>query len=144
MEQFAGAVMYPTVINEKWTPPPWNDKDPPAEKDVSNLTINFGPQHPAAHGVLRLVMELSGESVKKCDPHIGLLHRGTEKLIEYKTYLQALPYFDRLDYVSMMCNEEAYSLAVEKLLNIQAPPRAQWIRGAQFICSPAKYEYICL
>ncbi|XP_015253350.1 PREDICTED: NADH dehydrogenase [ubiquinone] iron-sulfur protein 2, mitochondrial [Cyprinodon variegatus] len=127
-EQFAGAVMYPTVINEKWTPPPWNDKDPPAEKDVSNLTINFGPQHPAAHGVLRLVMELSGESVKKCDPHIGLLHRGTEKLIEYKTYLQALPYFDRLDYVSMMCNEEAYSLAVEKLLNIQAPPRAQWIR----------------
>uniref|UniRef100_A0A7N8XPW5 NADH dehydrogenase [ubiquinone] iron-sulfur protein 2, mitochondrial n=1 Tax=Mastacembelus armatus TaxID=205130 RepID=A0A7N8XPW5_9TELE len=127
-EQFAGAVMYPTAINEKWSPPPWNDKDPPAEKDVSNLTINFGPQHPAAHGVLRLVMELSGESVKKCDPHIGLLHRGTEKLIEYKTYLQALPYFDRLDYVSMMCNEEAYSLAVEKLLNIQAPPRAQWIR----------------
>ncbi|KAM6909504.1 NADH dehydrogenase [ubiquinone] iron-sulfur protein 2, mitochondrial [Xenentodon cancila] len=149
MEQYAGAVMYPTAINEKWVPPPWNgthdckpftvfilhscgvsstDKDPPAEKDVSNLTINFGPQHPAAHGVLRLVLELSGESVKKCDPHIGLLHRGTEKLIEYKTYLQALPYFDRLDYVSMMCNEEAYSLAVEKLLNIQAPPRAQWIR----------------
>uniref|UniRef100_A0A4W6D876 NADH dehydrogenase [ubiquinone] iron-sulfur protein 2, mitochondrial n=1 Tax=Lates calcarifer TaxID=8187 RepID=A0A4W6D876_LATCA len=120
--------MYPTAFNEKWSPPPWNDKDPPAEKDVSNLTINFGPQHPAAHGVLRLVMELSGESVKKCDPHIGLLHRGTEKLIEYKTYLQALPYFDRLDYVSMMCNEEAYSLAVEKLLNIQAPLRAQWIR----------------
>uniref|UniRef100_A0AAQ6IGX6 NADH dehydrogenase [ubiquinone] iron-sulfur protein 2, mitochondrial n=1 Tax=Anabas testudineus TaxID=64144 RepID=A0AAQ6IGX6_ANATE len=127
-EQFAGVVMYPSAINEKWAPPPWNDKDPPAEKEVSNLTINFGPQHPAAHGVLRLVMELSGESVKKCDPHIGLLHRGTEKLIEYKTYLQALPYFDRLDYVSMMCNEEAYSLAVEKLLNIQAPPRAQWIR----------------
>lgn len=198
MEQFSGAVMYPTAFNEKWTPPPWNgtysnythffthtkdvlslemmeipsilkldllvwnfnclpiDKDPPAEKEVSNLTINFGPQHPAAHGVLRLVMELSGESVKKCDPHIGLLHRGTEKLIEYKTYLQvswqsaaqvlgccansvhflphlpilqALPYFDRLDYVSMMCNEQAYSLAVEKLLNVQAPLRAQWIRG---------------
>jgi len=73
-------------------------------------------------------MELSGEMVRKCDPHIGLLHRGTEKLIEYKTYLQALPYFDRLDYVSMMCNEQAYSLAVEKLLNIQPPPRAQWIR----------------
>uniref|UniRef100_A0A673HT22 NADH dehydrogenase [ubiquinone] iron-sulfur protein 2, mitochondrial n=1 Tax=Sinocyclocheilus rhinocerous TaxID=307959 RepID=A0A673HT22_9TELE len=127
-EQYSGAVMYPSVITEKWAPPPWNDKDPPAEKEVSNLTINFGPQHPAAHGVLRLVMELSGESVKKCDPHIGLLHRGTEKLIEYKTYLQALPYFDRLDYVSMMCNEQAYSLAVEKLLNIQAPPRAQWIR----------------
>ncbi|KAM3590009.1 uncharacterized protein V6R79_001848 [Siganus canaliculatus] len=127
-EQFSGAVMYPTALNEKWIPPPWNDKDAPAEKDVSNLTINFGPQHPAAHGVLRLVLELSGESVKKCDPHIGLLHRGTEKLIEYKTYLQALPYFDRLDYVSMMCNEQAYSLAVEKLLNIQAPPRAEWIR----------------
>uniref|UniRef100_A0A8C5HBF7 NADH dehydrogenase [ubiquinone] iron-sulfur protein 2, mitochondrial n=1 Tax=Gouania willdenowi TaxID=441366 RepID=A0A8C5HBF7_GOUWI len=126
-EQFAGAVMYPAASN-KWKHPPWNDKDPPAEKGVSNLTINFGPQHPAAHGVLRLVLELSGESVKKCDPHIGLLHRGTEKLIEYKTYLQALPYFDRLDYVSMMCNEEAYSLAVEKLLNIRAPPRAEWIR----------------
>uniref|UniRef100_A0AAY5K205 NADH dehydrogenase [ubiquinone] iron-sulfur protein 2, mitochondrial n=1 Tax=Esox lucius TaxID=8010 RepID=A0AAY5K205_ESOLU len=128
MEQYAGAVMYPSAITEKWAPPPWNDKDPPAEKEVSNLTINFGPQHPAAHGVLRLVLELSGESVKKCDPHVGLLHRGTEKLIEYKTYLQALPYFDRLDYVSMMCNEQAYSLAVEKLLNIQAPLRAQWIR----------------
>uniref|UniRef100_A0A8C6PTN8 NADH dehydrogenase [ubiquinone] iron-sulfur protein 2, mitochondrial n=1 Tax=Nothobranchius furzeri TaxID=105023 RepID=A0A8C6PTN8_NOTFU len=87
MEQFAGARMYPTAY-KKWTPPPWNDKDPPVEKEVSTLTINFGPQHPAAHGVLRLVMELSGESVKKCDPHIGLLHRGTEKLIEYKTYLQ--------------------------------------------------------
>ncbi|KAK6292032.1 hypothetical protein J4Q44_G00378170 [Coregonus suidteri] len=119
-EQYAGAVMYPSAITEKWVPPPWNDKDAPMEKEVSNLTINFGPQHPAAHGVLRLVLELSGESVKKCDPHVGLLHRGTEKLIEYKTYLQALPYFDRLDYVSMMCNEQAYSLAVEKLLNIQA------------------------
>ncbi|KFM08839.1 hypothetical protein AS27_07644, partial [Aptenodytes forsteri] len=104
------------------------DKDPLAHKKVSSLTINFGPQHPAAHGVLRLVMELSGETVKKCDPHVGLLHRGTEKLIEYKTYLQALPYFDRLDYVSMMCNEQAYSLAVEKLLNIRPPLRAQWIR----------------
>ncbi|XP_010006897.1 PREDICTED: NADH dehydrogenase [ubiquinone] iron-sulfur protein 2, mitochondrial, partial [Chaetura pelagica] len=103
-------------------------KDPLAHKKVSSLTINFGPQHPAAHGVLRLVMELSGETVKKCDPHVGLLHRGTEKLIEYKTYLQALPYFDRLDYVSMMCNEQAYSLAVEKLLNIRPPLRAQWIR----------------
>ncbi|KGL76521.1 hypothetical protein N309_14918, partial [Tinamus guttatus] len=107
---------------------PYADKDPLAQRKVSTLTINFGPQHPAAHGVLRLVMELSGESVKKCDPHIGLLHRGTEKLIEYKTYLQALPYFDRLDYVSMMCNEQAYSLAVEKLLNIRPPLRAQWIR----------------
>uniref|UniRef100_A0A8B9UVQ4 NADH dehydrogenase [ubiquinone] iron-sulfur protein 2, mitochondrial n=1 Tax=Anas zonorhyncha TaxID=75864 RepID=A0A8B9UVQ4_9AVES len=120
--------MYPSRETEKWVPPPWDDKDPPAHKKVSSLTINFGPQHPAAHGVLRLVMELSGETVKKCDPHVGLLHRGTEKLIEYKTYLQALPYFDRLDYVSMMCNEQAYSLAVEKLLNIRPPLRAQWIR----------------
>ncbi|XP_032898066.1 NADH dehydrogenase [ubiquinone] iron-sulfur protein 2, mitochondrial, partial [Amblyraja radiata] len=128
MEQYAGAVMYPTEITAKWKPPPWNDKDPPKDRNVSNYVINFGPQHPAAHGVLRLVLELSGESVKKCDPHIGLLHRGTEKLIEYKTYLQALPYFDRLDYVSMMCNEQCYSLAVEKLLNIRPPIRAQWIR----------------
>jgi len=98
------------------------------EKEVANLTINFGPQHPAAHGVLRLVLELEGETVRGADPHIGLLHRGTEKLIEYKNYLQALPYFDRLDYVSMMCNEQAYSLAVEKLLNIEVPLRAQYIR----------------
>ncbi|NWR26079.1 NDUS2 protein, partial [Emberiza fucata] len=127
-QQYAGAIMYPSKATEKWVPPPWNDKDPVAHKKVSSLTINFGPQHPAAHGVLRLVLELSGETVKRCDPHVGLLHRGTEKLIEYKTYLQALPYFDRLDYVSMMCNEQAYSLAVEKLLNIRPPPRAQWIR----------------
>ncbi|KAG7258082.1 hypothetical protein CRUP_022997 [Coryphaenoides rupestris] len=112
MDQYSGVVMYPSEFNKGWVPPPWNDKDPVAERDVSNVTINFGPQHPAAHGVLRLVLELSGESVKKCDPHVGLLHRGTEKLIEYKTYLQALPYFDRLDYVSMMCNEQAYSLAM--------------------------------
>ncbi|XP_020602448.1 NADH dehydrogenase [ubiquinone] iron-sulfur protein 2, mitochondrial-like [Orbicella faveolata] len=92
------------------------------------MTINLGPQHPAAHGVLRLVLELDGEVVKRADPHIGLLHRATEKLIEYKTYLQALPYFDRLDYVSMMTNEQCYSLAVEKLLNIDIPERAKWIR----------------
>lgn len=98
------------------------------QKKVKNFTINFGPQHPAAHGVLRLVLEMNGEVVQRADPHIGLLHRGTEKLIEYKTYLQALPYFDRLDYVSMMCQEHAYSLAVEKLLNIKAPLRAQYIR----------------
>jgi len=97
-------------------------------KIVKNFTMNFGPQHPAAHGVLRLVLELSGEIVVKADPHIGLLHRGTEKLIEYKTYLQALPYFDRLDYVSMMCQEHAYALAVEKLLNVEIPLRAQYIR----------------
>ncbi|CAI8011196.1 NADH dehydrogenase [ubiquinone] iron-sulfur protein 2, mitochondrial [Geodia barretti] len=92
------------------------------------MTVNFGPQHPAAHGVLRLVMELSGETVERCDPHIGLLHRGTEKLIEYKTYMQGLPYFDRLDYMSMMCNEQAYSLAIEKLMGIDIPPRAKFIR----------------
>ena len=96
--------------------------------ELKNFTVNFGPQHPAAHGVLRLVLELNGEIVKRADPHIGLLHRGTEKLIEYKTYLQALPYFDRLDYVSMMVQEHAYSLAVEKLLKINIPLRAQYIR----------------
>jgi NADH dehydrogenase (ubiquinone) Fe-S protein 2 len=97
-------------------------------KQLKSFTINFGPQHPAAHGVLRLVLELNGEIVERADPHIGLLHRGTEKLIEYKTYLQALPYFDRLDYVSMMAQEQTYSLAVEKLVGINVPERAQYIR----------------
>nr|YP_010394154.1 NADH dehydrogenase subunit 7 [Phytophthora tropicalis]YP_010394587.1 NADH dehydrogenase subunit 7 [Phytophthora capsici]UXG56472.1 NADH dehydrogenase subunit 7 [Phytophthora capsici]DAZ88162.1 TPA_asm: NADH dehydrogenase subunit 7 [Phytophthora tropicalis]DAZ88634.1 TPA_asm: NADH dehydrogenase subunit 7 [Phytophthora capsici]DAZ88673.1 TPA_asm: NADH dehydrogenase subunit 7 [Phytophthora capsici] len=97
-------------------------------KKIKNFSINFGPQHPAAHGVLRLILELNGEVVQKADSHIGLLHRGTEKLIEYKNYLQALPYFDRLDYVSMMCQEHAYVLAVEKLLNCDVPLRAQYIR----------------
>jgi NADH dehydrogenase (ubiquinone) Fe-S protein 2 len=97
-------------------------------KKIKNFTMNFGPQHPAAHGVLRLILELDGELVRKADPHIGLLHRGTEKLIEYKTYIQALPYFDRLDYVSMMSQEHAYSLAVENLLNLKIPIRAQYIR----------------
>ena len=97
-------------------------------KQIKNFTFNFGPQHPAAHGVLRLVLEMNGEVVVRAEPHIGLLHRGTEKLIEYKTYLQALPYFDRLDYVSMMAQEHAYSLAVEKLLNCEVPLRAQYIR----------------
>lgn len=96
--------------------------------ELKNFTINFGPQHPAAHGVLRLILELDGEVVKRADPHIGLLHRGTEKLIEYKTYLQALPYFDRLDYVSMMAQEHTYSLAVETLGNITVPERASYIR----------------
>jgi NADH dehydrogenase (ubiquinone) Fe-S protein 2 len=95
---------------------------------LKKFTLNFGPQHPAAHGVLRLILELQGESVKRADPHIGLLHRGTEKLIEHKTYNQALPYFDRLDYVSMMAQEHCYSLAVEKLLKIEIPMRAQVIR----------------
>jgi NADH dehydrogenase (ubiquinone) Fe-S protein 2 len=96
--------------------------------EFKNFTMNFGPQHPAAHGVLRLVLELKGEVIERADPHIGLLHRGTEKLIEYKTYLQALPYFDRLDYVSMMAQEHCYSLAVEKLLDCMIPLRAQYIR----------------
>lgn len=98
------------------------------QKKIKNFTLNFGPQHPAAHGVLRLVLELNGEIVERADPHIGLLHRGTEKLIEYKNYIQALPYFDRLDYVSMMAQEQAYSLAVEKLLDSKVPLRAQYIR----------------
>jgi len=97
-------------------------------KSVKNFTINFGPQHPAAHGVLRLILELSGEIVDKADPHIGLLHRGTEKLIEHKNFLQALPYFDRLDYVSMMAQEHTYSLAVETLSDLQVPHRAQVVR----------------
>jgi NADH dehydrogenase (ubiquinone) Fe-S protein 2 len=97
-------------------------------REIKNFTINFGPQHPAAHGVLRLVLELNGEVVERADPHIGLLHRGTEKLIEYKTYLQALPYFDRLDYVSMMAQEHTYSLAVEKLLQTDVPLRGQYVR----------------
>jgi NADH dehydrogenase (ubiquinone) Fe-S protein 2 len=97
-------------------------------KEFKNFTINFGPQHPAAHGVLRLILELDGEVVEKADPHIGLLHRGTEKLIEYKTFLQALPYFDRLDYVSMMAQEHTYSLAVESLCNIKIPFRAKVLR----------------
>ena len=99
-----------------------------AEVQIANYLMNFGPQHPAAHGVLRLVMELDGEVVERCDPHIGLLHRGTEKLIEYKTYLQAVPYFDRLDYVAPMNQEHAFSLATEKLLGLDVPPRAKAIR----------------
>lgn len=95
---------------------------------IKTTTINFGPQHPAAHGVLRLILEMDGEVVNKSDPHIGLLHRGTEKLIEHKTYAQAVPYFDRLDYVSPMCQEHAYALTVEKLLNCEVPKRAQYIR----------------
>jgi NADH-quinone oxidoreductase subunit D len=98
------------------------------EANPRNFTINFGPQHPAAHGVLRLVLELDGEVVERVDPHIGLLHRGTEKLLEYKTYTQGVPYFDRLDYVAPMTQEHAFCLAVEKLLGIQVPRRAQLIR----------------
>ncbi len=99
-----------------------------AEVEIKPLTLNFGPQHPAAHGVLRLVLEMDGEVIERADPHIGLLHRGTEKLIEYKTYLQAVPYFDRLDYVAPMNQEHAFALGVEKLLGIEVPRRAQFIR----------------
>ncbi|XP_065898947.1 NADH-ubiquinone oxidoreductase 49 kDa subunit-like [Dysidea avara] len=121
--EYTGNVMYP----DEYSAQREVDVTLP-EKKVSNWSVNFGPQHPAAHGVLRLVLELSGEVIERIDAHIGLLHRGTEKLIEYKTYVQALPYFDRLDYVSMMCNEQCYSLAVEQLLGITVPERAQYIR----------------
>ncbi|WP_298923106.1 NADH-quinone oxidoreductase subunit D [uncultured Ramlibacter sp.] len=96
--------------------------------EIKNYTLNFGPQHPAAHGVLRLVLELDGEVIQRADPHIGLLHRATEKLAETRTYIQSLPYMDRLDYVSMMCNEHAYCLAIEKMMGIEVPVRAQYIR----------------
>src|ERR1700759_2640636 len=96
--------------------------------DIKNLTLNFGPQHPAAHGVLRLVLEMDGEVIERADPHIGLLHRGTEKLIEHKTYLQALPYFDRLDYVAPMNQEHAWCLAIERLLGLEVPKRGKNIR----------------
>ena len=99
-----------------------------SDVELKNMTLNFGPQHPAAHGVLRLVLEMDGEVVERTDPHIGLLHRGTEKLIEHKTYLQAIPYFDRLDYVSPMCQEHAFVLSAEKLLKLEVPKRALHIR----------------
>merc|ERR1711933_66844 len=105
-----------------------NLKKKTVSRKIKNFTINFGPQHPAAHGVLRLILELEGEVVKRAEPHIGLLHRGTEKLIEYKNYIQALPYFDRLDYVSMMAQEHSYCLALEKMYNSKIPKRAQYIR----------------
>jgi NADH dehydrogenase (ubiquinone) Fe-S protein 2 len=99
-----------------------------ATREIKSFSLNFGPQHPSAHGVLRLILDLVGEMIRKAIPHIGLLHRGTEKLIEYKSFNQALPYFDRLDYVSMMANEHLYSLSVEKALNCTVPLRAQYIR----------------
>jgi len=125
--------MSETVVPEIGTPlPPAQDPDlagtSTTKIEIDSHAMNFGPQHPAAHGVLRLVLEMDGELVARADPHIGLLHRGTEKLIEYKTYMQAVPYFDRLDYVSPMCEEQAFALATEKLLGITPPERAQWIR----------------
>ncbi|XP_043475645.1 NADH-ubiquinone oxidoreductase 49 kDa subunit [Leptopilina heterotoma] len=127
LKSIDGPICY-TTMPSNWKPPIVNPVSKPCENKISNIKMNFGPQHPAAHGVLRLVMELEGEICRSADPHIGLLHRGTEKLIEYKTYMQALPYFDRLDYVSMMCNEQCFSMAVEKLLNIEVPLRAKYIR----------------
>ena len=110
----------------------WTEKEAATEgatqSEIANYTINFGPQHPAAHGVLRLILELDGEIVERVDPHVGLLHRGTEKLCEHKTYLQALPYMDRLDYVSPMCMEHSYVLAIEKLLDLEVPLRGQYLR----------------
>jgi len=138
-EAYEGTRLVP--VDEHFTNPPGDDSahinitpdsntdgDDVSNRKIRHYTVNFGPQHPAAHGVLRLILELNGEEIVRSDPHVGLLHRGTEKLIEYKTYLQALPYFDRLDYVSMMTNEQCFSLAVEKLLNIEIPERAKWIR----------------
>lgn len=128
LKQFDGPVIYPDKIASKWTIPPYGRHKMPKIFKTEYVTLNFGPAHPAAHGCLRLIMTLDGEQVKRLDPHIGLLHRGTEKLIEYKTYTQALPYFDRLDYLSPLCNELSFCLAVEKLSNLEVPKRAKYIR----------------
>nr|XP_023021331.1 NADH dehydrogenase [ubiquinone] iron-sulfur protein 2, mitochondrial-like isoform X1 [Leptinotarsa decemlineata] len=122
--------MYPNEVTSKWKIYLWRGAKPQRYKEmkVQNMVLNFGPAHPAAHGCLRLILTLDGEVVKRLDPHIGLLHRGTEKLIEYKTYMQAMPYFDRLDYLSCMSNEHAFCLAVEKLLGIEVPRRGKYIR----------------
>lgn len=128
MKQYNSSVMYPTETTDKYCKIFYNSVVRPKERKIKNMWINFGPQHPAAHGVLRLILELDGETVLRADPHIGFLHRATEKLMEYKHYNQNLPYMDRLDYVSTLSNEQGFSLAVETLLNIQAPPRAQAIR----------------
>ncbi|CAH8462248.1 unnamed protein product [Schistosoma mattheei] len=127
MDELKETLYHPEAVKRNTTVQPI-DFFNVSHQEVHSVHLNFGPQHPAAHGVLRLIMELDGEKIIRLDPHIGLLHRGTEKLIEYKTYTQALPYFDRLDYASMMCNEQCYALAVEKLLNIEVPPRAKYIR----------------
>ena len=107
-------------------------------KEKKTLNLNFGPQHPAAHGVLRLILELDGEIVEKADPHIGLLHRGTEKLIESKTYSQAIPYFDRLDYVAPMNQEHAFALAIEKIMDVEVPIRGQYILSLIHISEPTR------
>lgn len=123
-----GSKHQPNKPSGSYSEPSVLESDAGHGRKIRHYTVNFGPQHPAAHGVLRLILELNGEEIIRADPHVGLLHRGTEKLIEYKTYMQALPYFDRLDYVSMMTNEQCFSLAVEKLLNVEIPDRAKWIR----------------
>ncbi|CAG9762914.1 unnamed protein product [Ceutorhynchus assimilis] len=126
---FMGPVCYPDATTSTWKRKPWaGDEFPKVHTKMRNVRINFGPAHPAAHGCLRMILYLEGEIVRRLDPHIGLLHRGTEKLIEYKTYVQAVPYFDRLDYISVLCNEHAFCLAAEKLLNIEIPRRAKFIR----------------
>lgn len=128
VKQFSGPVIFSTPMLEKHYKMIYHSRIPPVEKRLQNMWINFGPQHPAAHGVLRLILELDGETVVRADPHIGFLHRATEKLMEHKHYNQSLPFLDRLDYVSTMANEQTFALAIENLLNIQAPPRAQAIR----------------
>jgi len=112
--------------------------------EIRNYTLNFGPQHPAAHGVLRLVLELDGEVIQRADPHIGLLHRATEKLAEHKTYIQSVPYMDRLDYVSMMCNEHAYVMAIEKLLGVEVPERCKYLRTIASEVSRMSDHFTCL
>ncbi|XP_030036197.2 NADH-ubiquinone oxidoreductase 49 kDa subunit [Manduca sexta] len=128
VKQFSGPVMYPTSETNKYYKMYYNSQIRPVERKIKNMWINFGPQHPAAHGVLRLILELDGETVVRADPHIGFLHRATEKLMEHKHYNQSLPFMDRLDYVSTLANETGFALAVENLLNIDAPPRAKAIR----------------
>lgn len=128
LKQFSGPVMFPTDETNKYYKIIYNSKLKPVERKLQNMWINFGPQHPAAHGVLRLILELDGETVVRADPHIGFLHRATEKLMEHKHYNQNLPFMDRMDYVSTLANEQGFALAVEKLLNIEAPPRAKAIR----------------
>ncbi|XP_047042221.1 NADH-ubiquinone oxidoreductase 49 kDa subunit-like [Helicoverpa zea] len=128
IKQFSGSVMYPTPETNKYYRIISHGKLWPVERKLQNMIINFGPQHPAAHGVLRLILELDGETVVRADPHIGFLHRATEKLMEHKHYNQNLPFMDRLDYVSTLANEQCFCIAVEKLLNIEVPPRGKAIR----------------
>lgn len=128
VQGFTGVAMYPTPEDNKYFRLIYNSILRPVERKLQNMWINFGPQHPAAHGVLRLILELDGETIVRADPHVGFLHRATEKLMEYKHYNQSLPFMDRLDYVSTLANEQAFCIAVEKLLNIEIPPRAKAIR----------------